>query len=85
MTTPRTAAAGNPLAEVLERIAANERRIATAALESRIEPVADLIHEACVAEWERRASRHPGRALTLHGPDAHVGAARVVLGLETGT
>lgn len=62
-----------------------ESEAATAALESRIEAVADLIHETCVAEWERRAARDPGRALTLHGPDAHVGSARVVLGLEVGT
>lgn len=59
-----------------------ESEAATAALESRIKAVADLIHETCITEWERRAARDPGRLLTLHEPDTHVGRARVVLGLS---
>lgn len=98
MTTPRTAA-GRELYEarddgtwrdwsrvdVWDGICNIESEAATAALESRIEAVADLIHETCVAEWERRAARHPGRALTLHGPDAHHAEVRVALGLVGGT
>ena len=47
----------------------------------RVGDVARRLHEGCVAEWEARRGRDPDRQFTQHGPNAHEGLARRLLGV----